>query len=407
MAGFRPALAPSVEGAFSWFHRIRQRMGQGRDLGMQLRHWLASEPEALRSSRAISNRLIDALGAHEQLKGPIRDLAAQPLLLQVLHGNGAQRRTGLISLQQQLAATYAQAVLQELLDLLAAATDQELPTAQASEPSSHPRRSTEPASQPALARTPRNLRRHWQTWQPILLAVGPGLALAASGALVLAWLARELDQAVFDGWGWSGGVVLVLVLGLIQALSLGPLQGLHRLWPLESGQALQPRQAWRWLGAAWIHERHLEAALNLLLLLVLLGDAAAPLGDVVLRYSLTALATLTPAAILAAHWQLQRQWSGGAGPISALIALAAGLSLLHGQPLTFHTPLFSVPAWVLLLVNGALQLHWQLPSGGSDRSGTPLQRLLCSQWAWGLIFGLGWAVVTWAQELLKATGARP
>ncbi len=373
---------------------------------MQLRHWLASEPEALRSSRAISNRLIDALGAHEQLKGPIRDLAAQPLLLQALHGNGAQRRTALISLQQQLAATYAQAVLQELLDLLAAATDQDLPTAQApqaSEPSSQPGRSPEPASQPTTAR---NLRQHWQALQPILLAIGPGLALAASGALVLAWLARELDHAVFEGWGWSGGVVLVLVLGLIQALSLGPLKGLHRLWPLDSEQALQPRQAWRWLGAAWIHERHLEAALNLLVLLVLLGDAAAQLGDVVLRYSLSALATLAPAAILSAYWQLQRQWSGGAGPISALIALAAGLSLLHGQPLTFHTPLFSVPAWVLLLVFGALQLHWQL-QGGSARSGTPLQRLLCSQWTWGLLFGLGWALITWGQTLLKAAGAEP
>ena len=385
-------------------------MGQGRDLGLQLRRWLETDPDALRTGRAINNRLIDALGAQEALKGPIRDLAGQPLLLQVLHSDGARQRSALTSLCQQLTTTYTPAVLQELLDLLAAATGHELPAAATSSPreadadqQSEPPQAREQERKPSA---PVALQLSWQTLQPTLLAMAPGLALAASGALVFTWLAREFDRTVFEGWGWSGGVVLVLILGLIQALSLGPLKGLRQLWPLDAEQALQPRQAWRWLGAAWIHQRGLEAALNLLLLLVLLGDAEAQLGDVVLRYSLTALATLAPAVILATRWQLQRQWSGGAGPISALIALAAGLSLLHRQPLTFHTPLFSVPAWVLLLVNGALQLHWQLPAGDANRSGTPLQRLLSSQWSWGLIFGLTWAVVTWAQELLKVTGAR-
>jgi membrane associated rhomboid family serine protease len=179
---------------------------------------------------------------------------------------------------------------------------------------------------------------------------------------------------------------------------------LRRSWPLDNQQSLDPRQAWRWLGAAWIHQRGLEASVNLLVLLVLIGDSAAQLGDVVLRYSLTALATLIPAVILSARWRLQRQWSGSAGSISALIALAAGLSLLHGRALSFDTPLFSVPAWVLLLVVGALQLHWQLPSTEGERNGTPLQRLLGSQWAWGVLLGLSWALVTWGQELVKASG---
>jgi len=371
-------------------------MGQGRDLGVQLRHWLSTEPEALRSGRAISNRLIDALGAHEQLKGPIRDLAARPLLLQVLHGDGAQRSTALVSLRQQLEAVYAPAVLQELLDLLAAASGEALPEAQqdaAEDSTATPTAAatTTPASQPLERGRPLQL---------ILLAIGPGLALAAGGALVFTWLARELDRALFEGWGWSGGVVLVVLLGLLQALSLGPLKPLRQLWPLNEQQALQARQAWRWLGAAWIHQRGLEAALNLLLLLVFLGDSPLQLGDVVLRYCLTALATLTPAVILAAHWRLPQTWSGGAGPVSALIALAAGLSLLHWKEVNLTTPLFSVPAWVLLLVVGALQLNWQLPSRGSSPASTPMQRLLCSQWAWGLLLGLGWAVVSRVRELL-------
>lgn len=381
-------------------------------LGLQLKQWLSQEAAPLRS-QALANRLMDALGSEDSLRGPLRDLASQPLLQQVLYGQGASRQAALASLSQQLQRIYAPAVVADLLDLLEAATELPVPRLAPSAATSPPGATPSPSSnaQPAAAEpshTARTrLKRQLHEHGPILVAIGPGLALAAAGALVFAWLARELDRAVFEGWGWSGGVVLVVVLGLLQALSLGPLKGLQRRWPLDDQQALQPRQAWRWLGAAWIHERGLEACLNVVLLLVFLGDSALQLGDVVLRYCLANLATLTPAVLLAAHWRLQRRWSGAAGPVSALIALAAGLSLLHWKHLALSTPLFSVPAWVLLLVNGALQLHWQLPSGGSDRSGSPLQRLLCSQWAWGLLFGLGWAVVTWGQELLKAAGARP
>jgi hypothetical protein len=45
------------------------------------------------------------------------------------------------------------------------------------------------------------------------------------------------------------------------------------------------------------------------------------------------------------------------------------------------------------LVIGALQLGWQLPRQGDDGS-SPGQRLLCSTWAWGVIWGLGWAAVS-------------
>jgi len=367
-------------------------------LGLQLQQWLSQEAVQL-GNQALANRLIDALGSDDSLRGPLRDLASQPLLRQALYGLGASRQAALASLSQQLQRIYAPAVLSELLDLLEAATG--LPvmrpaTTTATTTATAPAEATAQPSPAAATRLKRTLHQHL----PLLVAIGPGLALAAAGALVFAWLARELDRAIFEGWGWSGGVVLVLALGLLQALSLGPLKPLRQLWPLQSQQALQPSQAWRWLGAAWIHQRGLEAALNLLLLLVFLGDAALQLDDVVLRYCLTALATLTPAVLLAAHWRLQRHWSGGAGPVSALIALAAGLSLLHWKQVDLSTTLFNVPAWVLLLVYGALQLNWQLPAGDGEPSGTPWQRLLCSQWAWGLLLGLGWAVITRLREQL-------
>lgn len=364
------------------------RMGVGHDLGKQLNRWLAADPAGLRQSRALTNRLMDALGANDGLRGPIRDLASQPLLLQVLHSQGAERQSALASLTAQLRATYAPGVLQELLDLLQSATG----------PLPPPDRdaSDRPAAPPATAPAPQ---------QPISLRLqlerfGPGLALAAAGALVFAWVGAELDRALFEGWGWSGGVVLVLVLALLQALSLGPLKQLKRHWPLASAEADQPRQAWQWLSQAWIDANGLEAILNLILLLILLGDSPLQLGSVILRYCLTALACLGLAALCAARWQITRRWSGASGPISALIALAAGLSLLHWRVFRFSSAGLEIPAWVLLLVYGALQLGWQLPRQNPDERSTALQRVLSSSWGWGLLLGLGWAVITRIRELL-------
>jgi len=345
-------------------------MGVGRDLGQQLRRWLEQDPAALRQSRALSNRLMDGLGAEESLRAPVRELASQPLLLTVLHSQGVQQQTALSSLRQQLSRTYAPTIERELLDLLEAATGLG-------------------AEAPATAPAAKD-----EGWR----ALAPGLALAASGALVLCWAGSALDRELLEGWGWSGGMALVVVLGLLQALSLGPLKGLPRRWWLDSSQSGDPHQAWRWLSNPWLHANGPEAVTNLILLALLLGNSPLQLSDVVLRYCLTALACLAPAAALAQRWGVQRRWSGASGAVSALIALAAGLSLLRWRELGFSSLGLSIPAWVLLLVYGALQLGWQLPRQGDDES-TPLQRLLSSSWAWGLMGGLGWALVSWLGAL--------
>lgn len=364
-------------------------MGVGHDLGEQLRAWLEADAASLRQSRALTNRLIDALGANDSLKGPIRDLASQPLLLQALHSQGGSQRSAVASLSAQLSGTYAPAVLAELLDLIAAATGMDSVA------------SAEASAQPAPPPQPQEpTRASLSSAKALAQAFGPGAALAASGALVFAWCGGELDRAVFEGWGWSGGVVLVLALGLVQALAIGPCKQLRHLWSLNSDQSWQPREAWRWLSQAWVHGNGLEACLNLILLLILLGSSPLQLRDVILRYSLTGLACLLPAAVCASRWGVRRRWSGASGAISALISLAAALSLLHWRPMTFSSAGLSIPAWVLLLVNGALQLGWQLPRQSEEESSRPLQRLLSSSWGWGLLLGLGWAVITRLQELL-------
>jgi len=373
-------------------------MGVGRELGTQLRRWLAADPGSLRQSRAISNRLIDALGAEEGLRGPIRDLASQPLLLQALHSTGAAQRSALSSLSEQLARTYAPAVLAELCDLLNAATGVAMAVGTGAAEAVGDN-TPSGASAPQEPRAAVEAEAQDSPWRS-LERFGPGLALAACGALVLAWAGTELDRALFEGWGWSGGVVLVLTLGLLQALAIGPCKPLRRLWSLDQEQTVDPRQAWRWLSAVWIHSNGLEAGLNLLLLLIVLGASPLQLGDVLLRYCLTGLACIGLAALCAQHWRVARLWSGSAGALSALIALAAGLSLLHWRMLSFPFAGLSIPAWVLLLVYGALQLGWQLPRQSATEQSRPLQRLLSSSWGWGLLLGLGWALVSRLKELL-------
>jgi hypothetical protein len=149
-----------------------------------------------------------------------------------------------------------------------------------------------------------------------------------------------------------------------------------------------------------LNRNGLEASLNLILLLILLGNSPLPLGAVILRYSLTALACLGLSALCASHWGVKRLWSGASGAISALIALAAGLSLLHWRAFSFESVGLEIPAWVLLLVYGALQLGWQLPRQDSQELSSPWQRLLSSSWGWGLLLGLGWALITRIRELL-------
>jgi hypothetical protein len=357
-------------------------MGLGTTLGVQLRHWLTQDPSALQNSRAIANRLIDALGADDGLKGPIRDLASQPLFLQVLHSQGAARATCLSSLTAQIRQTYAPAVQSELLDLLEAATG------------SAERTDTPPEPAQPAAQTRRPQRREELEQQ------APGLALAACGALVLGWFAQELDRLIFEGWGWSGGMVLVVSLGLLQALSLGPARWMRRQWSLTSEQSGNPRDAWRWLSQAWIHSNGLEASLNLILLLIILGASPLQLGDVVLRYSLTALACLGLSVFCAQRWQIRRTWSGASGPLSALIGLAAGSSLLHWKLHAFEAGSLSIPVWVLLLLYGSLQLGWQLPRQDPDEASEPLQRLLSSSCSWGFLLGLLWALISRLGELL-------
>lgn len=391
-------------------------MGTGRQLGLQLRGWLEAGVLDLDNGTALANRLIDGLGAEAWLSGPVRDLAAQPLLRQVLRQRGGAQRSALDSLRQQLEGTYAPRVLAELLELLEAASGlspaspgPQLPAPPAAGPGPEPGaeglavagpRGALGSAPPGPGPGPASLGALAQQLRPL----GPGLALAFALALVWGWAAAELDRRLLDGWGWSGGVGLVVLLGLLQALALGPLRLARRQWPLEQADAGDPRGAWRWLTAPWIHHDQREALVNLVLLLVLLGPSPLPLADVVLRYALTALATLALALLVAQRRTAEGRWDGASGAISALIGLGAAASLLHWRALDY--PLgrlgFGVPAWVLLVLYGALQLAWVLPRRSPQDGSRPIDRLLSSQWWWGLVLGSAWALVSRGAELVQA-----
>lgn len=410
-------------------------MGTGHRLGLRLGEWLAVGSAGLENGTALGNRLCDLLGADQALAGPLRDLARRPLLQQVLQSRGVARRSALLTLVNDLESTYTPAVLAELVALLEAALGEtglaaalrqgsvrvpmasppegpeRSPTASrsATPPGPHPAAgSSPPPSRPLARPTLGALQRSAHALGRQLRPLGPGLALGAAMALVLSWLAGVLDQQLLQRWSWSGGEALVAALALLQLTSTGRLAPLRRFAMLQQGECADPRRAWRWVTAAWIHASPAEALLHGLVLLLILGPSPLPLEDGVLRYGLTSLATLALACLTAQRLGLRnQQWAGASGVNGALIGLAVGLSLLRWREISFPLGSLAVPAWVLLVVVGSLQLAWILPRrANSDPHGAAgggaWQRLLASQWWWGLVLGVGWACLSWGSALLRS-----
>jgi membrane associated rhomboid family serine protease len=363
-------------------------MGIGHDLGLQLREWAQNDQLDLGTTQALTNRLMDALGGEQGLRAPLRDLASQPLTLRALRLRGAEQQAALQALQQELAETYSPAVLGELLDLLEAATGLQLP------------RVSRQTRGDAVPESPAKIH-PGHSWEAELHALAPGLLSGTIGALVLAWGAHELDRWTFARLDWSSGAALAAVLVLFQLISLVPgLRPLKRLGLIDGPASGDPHRIWRWISAAWIHRIPAEALVNGVMLLILLGTSPLGAGKVVLRYCLTTLACLAPSLLMARLWGVNRRWGGASGAIAALTALAATLSLLQGRELAFAAGPLRIPAWVLLVVFGGIQLSWLLPRQGSDDTSRPLQRLWSSPWWWGSLAGCGWGLITRAGELL-------
>lgn len=391
-------------------------MGKGRELGLQLREWIEAGTLSLENGSALANRISDLLGDEQLIRGPMRDLANQPLLRQALVGPPPARRTALLSLKAELERTYAPGVLNELLDLLEAASGLPIPRAPGevvpvpagavadpvpSPPAGPPLPQALEAQEPeGRRRRHRRLQKRRRRPGAIALGIAPGVALAAATSLVFTWAAGELQRTLLQPWGWSGGVALALLLLGLQLLLL-PLRRLRGRAQLHLGDSDQPRRAWAWVSAPWVHGRLREALLTALALLIILGRSPLPFEDVVQRFTLTELTTLA----LAVGWSRreglgERSWCGGSGALGALIGLAASLSLLQGRELGFPLGSITIPAWVLLVVVGSLQLSWQLPRQDPEEESTTGQRLLASQWVWGMLLGVGWGVISRLRELI-------
>lgn len=376
-------------------------MGKGREIGLQLREWLDRADRQPLQGRILQGWLLDALGEETRLAGPLRDLAQQPLFRKLLQEpSAALRRSLMEALRQELVGIYAAPTLSELTDLLTAVSGQPVPQsapapeAASAYPSPSPpaavATSAAPSVDPSAART---LQRVSQTLNPL----GPGLALGFVTALVLLWLGGELGRLLPPSF--NGLPVLLVLLALPQLVLLRPpLRRLRHRAALQLSSSTDPQWVWRWITTPWVHQRQGEAILNGVLLLILLFGTPLPLGQLLLRYLLTSIATLAPVVFLARRWRIHGFRDGATGAVAALIALATGISLLHWRPIHFPFGLLSVPSWVLLLVNATIQMAWVLPRLGLNDRSTPLQRLLCSCWCWGTLMGFTWALITRLQE---------
>ena len=366
-------------------------MGSGTSIGIGLRQ--AREAGQLTPLRpnALIGRMLDGLGDEPGLRGPLRDLASRPLFLQLLgEAPQAERRAAALTLHQELADTYAPRVLAELIDLVEAAAGLELPR-------------PEPPRPAAAAAAPPEGPRAWiASWRPL----GPGLLLAASMALVLRWLGGELQP--FWPAAWGTGWALTGVLALLQLLASLPLGRWRRRLPLRLHAATDPQRAWCWFSAPWLHETCAEALWNGTMLALLLGASPLPLGPTLLRFSLTALACLALAVHHARGHLRNQSWQGASGPVAALISLAAAVSLLQGRAIAFPLGPLDVPAWVLLLLNGALQSHWLLRRRDPSDPAPARAWLLSSSWVWGTALGVLWALfsrgLALIAPLLRAAG---
>ena len=389
-------------------------MGKGRDIGTRLHRSVEDGSARKFSHQSLLGRMLDDLGGETSLQGPLRDLAMRPLFLQSLQQERvALRHSAAVSLSRELQDTYAPKILGELLDLLETALGVSLPRQEGPRvegprvevgpvvAAGKPRVPTTAAGEPAggakVARPPRRMplaARVGATAQ----ALGPGLALAAAISLVIAWLGGELERLWLDRW--TAAPVLVACLVGVQALSAGPLKRWRREAPLRLEWAGDPLQLHRWITSPWLHHRHGEALLNGLMLLVILGTSPLPLGQLLLRYCLTSLATTGLGVAFAFRRLTSGLWDGATGAVAALIALAGGLSLLQWRPMGFFLGPLELPAWVLFLIYGTLQLGWVLPRLDPEDRSTPPQRLLRSSWWWGTVLGLGWALLTQVGEWL-------
>ena len=395
-------------------------MGIGRRLGEALATWVASDDGALENGVALGHRFVDLLGANTFLAAPVRDLARRPAFQQALRARGLARRTALRSLLDDLALTYTSAVLAELIELLEAGLGETNLQPAVQPPAVSPVEPPEPLpaeplaspvavapSPGGLAASPRpragrlalrpRLRELARQMRPLL----PGVGFGALMVLVLAWLARVVDQQWLRPAQASAGLVLALLLLAGPWLSAGPLRRWRGAGLLPQAAATDPQQLWRWALAPWGHRRRSEALLHALLLALILGPSPLPLAELVLRYGLTSIACLALAA-LSARWLglRQREWGGAAGAVGALLGLAVGLSLLHRREMGFPLGEVVVPAWVLLVVVGSLELAWILPRSQPEDPSRPRQRLVASLWWWGLVLGFAWAAVSGGAELL-------
>ena len=367
-------------------------MGIGREIGEQVKYWSSNGDLINLPPQALANRLIDAAGSSLRLRGPLHALGLDPLFQQLLYETRpAKSRALLQSLTSELAELYTPSILAELNDLLAAASG--LVVSQ----SIHGGRKTLTAGGLAIAYA------YWCTpiWRLVCTfrQLAPGFALAASSSLVLSWLGGELDRVLFKNMGWSSGTVLLLILVLLQLLTRWGIKPWRSLVLLNRSSAVDPRRAWRWVAAPWVHASNKEALINIFTMGIMICSSPLSLPDQVLRYSLTSLTCIGIAVQCSRWFHIRRTWGGASGFTAMLVSLNATLSFLHWQEFNFNLGLMRVPAWVLLWSYIAIQLVRTTPrQHAGDRSGA-WQRVASSPWAWGLPLGVIFGLVNWLQSL--------
>lgn len=360
-------------------------MGIGREIGEQVRQWVESGELINLPPQALVNRLIDAAGPSRRLHGPLQDLGRQPLFLQLLQQQQpARAHATLQALTSELTETYSPLVLTELVQLMEAA----IGSASTKQTTAHS--GALPVGN-SMSITPYFFVKSWRLART-LRPLAPGLALGAGTSLVLAWVGLELNRLVFDQLGWSAGVVLLLLLVSAHLITTRLVKPWRTAGLLDRASAVDPRKAWRWVTAPWLHASNKEALLNAVVLAVVLLNTPLPLREVMLRYSLTGLICLALSVQTSRWCHIKQVWGGASGVVASLLSMDFMLSLLHWQKQGFEMGPLQIPVWVLLWSWVTIQITWTIPRQRGGNPARPWHRVLSSCWFWGLAIGASWGI---------------
>lgn len=365
-------------------------------VGEALRQWITQDSFKELNCQAISNGLRDLGGDDHKIASAMAELGRHPIFLKLTKKNEPSKQIALLTaLLNDLNETYKPNIVNDLTTILTIGLN--LPC-KARETEAKNCDRVESTKQSKKPRETRWLSRQMAELRPLSI----GIILSLGSAFALAWIAEESHRIALSKLGFSAGITLALLLSCLQIANRKVLKHPAGSGSLDLGNASDQSSAWKWITAPWLHCQNREFALNIALIIIILGTSTASIWQTMLRYQLTSLACLALAIFLARKHNCQMVWGGAAGAVAWLIAEKSIAGILVNQATFFSIFSINIPALVLLWANGILQFTWlSKPTDSKFKI-----KMISSTWLWGSLLGILWGTGSWIHEVIAKSSTR-